>query len=249
MKIEILGCPVDNVTMEEAINQISQFVHEKTVHQGVAINADKVIMAHKDHEIMEILRRTDLVYADGMPVIWASYLLGKPLKERVTGIDLFLRLAEHAAKTNWRIYLLGARQEVVEKTVEVLENRFPGIIIAGYRNGYWALEQEEGVAQEIARTKPDLLFVAITSPKKEQFLDAYQAKMGIPYAMGVGGSFDVVSGLVKRAPVWMQKTGMEWFYRFLQEPRRMFYRYFIKDMMFFALLAKAVFLRMIGKSK
>jgi len=127
---------------------------------------------------------------------------------------------------------------VVSRVRQIYEHRLPTLVFAGHRNGYWAAEEEEAVVEQIAQAQADLLFVAISSPKKERFLDAYQSRMKIPFAMGVGGTFDVAAGHVKRAPRWMQRTGFEWFYRFLQEPRRMFRRYFVDDMAFFGMLAR-----------
>jgi len=173
-----------------------------------------------------------------MPVVWASRLLGKPLKERVPGVDLFEAIMKRAAQKRWRIYLLGAREEVVSSVKSLYEAKYPGLTIAGYRNGYWSSAEEASVAEEIGAARVDVLFVAISSPKKEQFLGRYQAQMKVPFAMGVGGTFDVAVGKVKRAPKWMQEAGLEWFFRFLQEPRRMFRRYFVEDMAFFGLLAR-----------
>jgi len=136
------------------------------------------------------------------------------------------------------VFLLGAKEEIVSKVREVYTLRYPQLVFAGHRNGYWKPEQEQQVADEITAAQADLLFVAISSPKKEQFLGVYQAQMQIPFAMGVGGTFDVFAGKVKRAPVWMQKSGLEWLYRFLQEPRRMFRRYFIEDVAFLGLLVR-----------
>ncbi|MEG0884547.1 MAG: WecB/TagA/CpsF family glycosyltransferase, partial [Janthinobacterium sp.] len=171
-------------------------------------------------------------------VVWASRLLGKPLKERVAGVDLFEALMRRSADKQWRVYLLGAREEVVSEVKRLYELKYPGLTVAGYRNGYWSAEEEPGVVAQITEARADLLFVAISSPKKEHFLGQYQGQMKIPFAMGVGGTFDVAVGRVKRAPVWMQKSGLEWFYRFLQEPRRMFRRYFIEDMGFIRLFFK-----------
>jgi N-acetylglucosaminyldiphosphoundecaprenol N-acetyl-beta-D-mannosaminyltransferase len=174
-----------------------------------------------------------------MPVVWASRLLGKPLKERVAGVDLFEALMRRAGEKGWRVFLLGAKEEVVSKVAATYQHKYPKLVLAGYRNGYWKGEAEEAqVVEQIRDARPDLLFVAISSPKKEQFLGRWQAEMKIPFAMGVGGTFDVAIGHVKRAPVWMQKSGLEWFYRFLQEPRRMFRRYFIEDMAFVRLFIK-----------
>lgn len=145
---------------------------------------------------------------------------------------------KRAAEKGWRVFLLGAKEDVVSGVKTLYEKKYSGLTVAGYRNGYWKPEEEAGVVEKIKEARADLLFVAISSPKKEHFLGRYQAEMKIPFAMGVGGTFDVAVGKVKRAPVWMQKAGLEWFYRFLQEPRRMFKRYFVNDMAFLWLLAK-----------
>jgi N-acetylglucosaminyldiphosphoundecaprenol N-acetyl-beta-D-mannosaminyltransferase len=150
---------------------------------------------------------------------------------------------KRSAEKGWRVYLLGAREEVVSRVKEIYENLYPTLKIAGYRNGYWEPHEESDVAENIVQARADILFVAISSPKKEQFLGAYQERMRVPFAMGVGGSFDVASGKLKRAPRWMRRVGLEWFYRFVQEPRRMFRRYFIEDMAFFNMLAKEWFRR------
>ena len=208
-------------------------------HQHVVVNVDKLVKASRDPGLQRIINDCALVNADGMPVVWAARLLGKPLKERVAGIDLFEALMRRAGERGWRVFLLGAREEVVRAVAELYTRRDPVLVLAGYRNGYWSGDEEEAaVAEQVRASRADLLFVAISSPKKEQFLGKYQAHMRVPFAMGVGGSFDVVIGKVKRAPRWMQKSGLEWFYRFLQEPRRMFGRYFIEDMAFIGLFIR-----------
>ena len=233
-----MGCAVDNLDMEETLGVVEGFIRSGRPHQHVVINVDKIVKASRDPALRQIINDCDLINADGMPVVWASRLLGKPLKERVTGVDLFEALMARAAEKGWRVFLLGAREEVVSGVAHLYPARYPGLTLAGYRNGYWKPEDEDRVVAEIAATRPDILFVAISSPKKEAFLARYQAAMKVPFAMGVGGTFDVAVGHVKRAPVWMQKAGLEWFYRFLQEPRRMFRRYFIDDMAFVALFAR-----------
>lgn len=237
-RIEIMGCQIDNLTMEETIQTIDGFIRSGKPHQHVVVNVDKLVKASRDVQLRNIINGCALVNVDGMPVVWASRLLSKPLKERVAGVDLFEELMRRSATKGWRVFLLGAQEDVVAGVKTVYERKYPGLTIAGYRNGYWKPEEEAGVVEQIKAAKADLLFVAISSPKKEQFLGKYQAEMKIPFAMGVGGTFDVAVGKVKRAPLWMQKSGLEWFYRFLQEPRRMFKRYFIDDAAFFGLLVK-----------
>jgi len=223
--------------MAETLARIEEFVSNATPHQHVVVNADKVVKAHFDPELRSIVNACDLINADGMPIVWASWVLGRPLKERVTGVDLFERLVERCAEKRWGIYLLGAKPAVVQRVADVLRERHPQLRIVGYRDGYWTASEEAAVAAEVAAAGPEVLFVAISSPMKERFLGRYQPEMKVPFAMGVGGTFDVVAGQTKRAPSWMRRFGFEWFYRFLQEPRRMFRRYFIDDMYFFWLLA------------
>jgi N-acetylglucosaminyldiphosphoundecaprenol N-acetyl-beta-D-mannosaminyltransferase len=237
-RIEMMGCQIDNLTMEETLQTVEGFIKSGQPHQHVVVNVDKLVKASRDPELRRIINECALINVDGMPVVWASRLLGKPLKERVAGVDLFESLMKRSADKGWRVYLLGAREEVVSGVKQAYEKKYPGLVVAGYRNGYWKPEEEAGVVAQVTAAKADLLFVAISSPKKEHFLGRYQAEMKIPFAMGVGGTFDVAVGRVKRAPVWMQNAGLEWFYRFLQEPRRMFKRYFVDDMAFFWLLLK-----------
>jgi N-acetylglucosaminyldiphosphoundecaprenol N-acetyl-beta-D-mannosaminyltransferase len=234
----MMGCLIDNLSMEETLQRVDGFIRAGTPHQHVVVNVDKLVKASRSPELRRIINECALINADGMPVVWAARLLGRPLKERVAGIDLFEALMARAALRRWRVFLLGAREEVVAGVRAIYEAKYPGLTIAGHRNGYWSAAEEEGVAGQIAASRADLLFVAISSPKKEQFLGTYQARMRVPFAMGVGGTFDVAAGLVKRAPRWMQRAGLEWFYRFLQEPRRMFRRYFIDDMAFLWLFLK-----------
>ena len=242
-RIEMMGCQIDNLTMEETLQTVEGFIKSGKPHQHVVVNVDKVVKASRDPELRRIINECALINVDGMPVVWASRLVGKPLKERVAGVDLFESLMQRSASKGWRVYLLGAREDVVSGVKHLYEKKYPGLVVAGYRNGYWKPEEEAGVVEQIKDAKADLLFVAISSPKKEHFLGRYQAEMKIPFAMGVGGTFDVAVGKVKRAPVWMQNAGLEWFYRFLQEPRRMFKRYFVDDMAFFWLLLKEATMR------
>ena len=246
-RLDVLGVPVDNLTMAETLDVIQGFVASGRPHQHVVVNVDKVVRAHRDPGIARILRRCALVNADGMPVVWASRLLGTPLKERVTGIDLFEALMQRSAREGWRVFLLGARAEVVSKVRAIYEARYPGLIVAGHRDGYFKQEEEPQVAEQVRRARADILAVAITSPRKERFLEQWQPHMRVPFAMGVGGTFDVAAGRLRRAPVIMQRLGFEWLARVAQEPRRMFRRYFVDSLPFFALLARALGIRAVRR--
>jgi N-acetylglucosaminyldiphosphoundecaprenol N-acetyl-beta-D-mannosaminyltransferase len=237
--VELFGCLVDNLSMSETVAVVSEFVRSGRPHQHVVVNVDKIIKASRDPELRRIINSCPLVNVDGMPLVWAARLLGKRIQHRVTGVDLFLRLMDEAASRGWRVFLLGAEEDVVSRVRRDYQARHPQIRIIGHRNGYWLPSEERAVVQQIQDSKPELLFVAMSSPRKEEFLDKYQPHLQIPFAMGVGGSFDIAAGRTKRAPVWMQDCGLEWFYRFLQEPRRLFRRYFIDGMLFVFLLAEA----------
>jgi len=245
----MMGCLMDNLSMEETLQRVEGFIASGQPHQHVVVNVDKLVKASRDPELRRIINECALINVDGMPVVWAARLLGRPIKERVAGVDLFEALMRRAAEKGWRVFLLGAREEVVAGVKQAYAHKYRGLTIAGYRNGYWTPEEEPAVVEQIAAARADLLFVAISSPKKEHFLGQYQARMKIPFAMGVGGTFDVAVGKVKRAPVWMQKSGLEWFYRFLQEPRRMFRRYFIEDMAFIGLFLKEALRREIPPTR
>ena len=237
--ITLMGCRIDNLSMEETLDRIGEFIRSGQPHHHVVVNVDKLVKANRDPQLRRIINECALVNVDGMPVVWASRLLGKPLKARVAGIDLFEALMRRAGEAGWRVFLLGARNDVVLAVAETYRRRYPGLVVAGWRDGYWQGENEEAaVAEQVRASRADLLFVAISSPKKEEFLGRWQERMRIPFAMGVGGTFDVAIGRVRRAPAWMQRAGLEWFYRFLQEPRRMFRRYFIDDMAFIWLFIK-----------
>jgi len=238
MRFRLLGLPVDALTIESTTAAVEAFVRAGGVHQHVVLNASKVVQAQKDSALRSAIEGCDLVSADGMSVVWAGRLLGVPIPERVTGIDLMERLFSKAAEHAWPVYLLGARQEVVERVVAIESQRHARLRIAGYRNGYWAPADEGSIVADIAAAAPTLLFVAMPSPAKEEFIARHRDALRIPFVMGVGGSFDVVSGTTRRAPLWMQRAGLEWFYRLKQEPRRMARRYIVGNARFIALVTR-----------
>jgi N-acetylglucosaminyldiphosphoundecaprenol N-acetyl-beta-D-mannosaminyltransferase len=231
-RIFVFGIPINVLTLEETLKCIENSIDLRQQIHHVVVNAAKMVRAQKDEELKESIINCDIINADGQAVVWASRILNQPLPERVAGIDLMQKLVELSAKKEYRIFFLGAKEEIVRKVVEKYTLQYGNQIIAGYRNGYFLKEEEEEVAQQIYNARPDILFVAITSPKKEIFLNKYKTHIQAPFIMGVGGSFDVVSGLVKRAPKWMQDAGLEWFYRVLQEPGRMWKRYLITNSQF-----------------
>lgn len=232
LRIQLFGCPIDNLSFEETLGKIDSFIEKRQTSQQVVVNVDKIVKLQKDAYLKEIICGCDIVNADGMPLVWASKLFGTPLKGRVTGIDLMFALLENGSKKGYRFFLLGAKEEVLQKTLANIKNRYQNIRIAGFRNGYWSENEEPQIVKQIRDSNADILFVAVSSPKKEIFLKKYLDALNVPFSMGVGGSFDIVAGLTKRAPIWMQKTGLEWLFRLIQEPKRMWKRYLINNTLF-----------------
>jgi N-acetylglucosaminyldiphosphoundecaprenol N-acetyl-beta-D-mannosaminyltransferase len=233
----VFGCAIDRLDMDAAIERCDQYVRNGGFAQHMAVNSAKLVTMQRDTTMRSITARCDLVTADGQAVVWAARLLGDPLPTRVAGIDLMERLMGLAEKQGYGVYILGARSEVLEQAVANLRRRYPELRIVGYRDGYFSSDEDAAVAETIRAAKPDMLFVAMSSPRKEYFLGEHGPNLGVRFAMGVGGAIDVVAGMTRRAPVWMQKAGLEWFYRLAQEPRRLITRYAVTNTRFIGLLA------------
>jgi len=239
MKIEFLGIPVDALTMQETVSYINDTIKDGKRINHVVINAGKVVAMQTDNQLFESVVSCDLINADGQSIVWASKFLGKHLPGRVAGIDLMEELVHLAAQMNYKCFFFGAKEKVVCQVVDLYTKKYGSSIIAGYRNGYFADEDEPGIARLIAESGAQLLFVAITSPRKENFMYNYREELaGVNFTMGVGGSFDVIAGFTKRAPIWMRNNGLEWLYRLAQEPRRMWRRYFFGNLKFIGLVVK-----------
>ena len=223
----ILNTYVNAMSMDETVAVVEEMIARRVPVQHVVINALKVNLMRKDETLRKIVNECPLINADGASILLAAKLLKIPLKERVTGFDLFVRLVEEAAVKNYKIYLFGAREEVVKKVKTIFEQKYPSLQIVGYRNGYFTEADEPEMVKNMAESGADMMFVAFSSPKKEYWIRKYLNQLNIPFVMGVGGSFDVIAGTTKRAPLWMQKYGMEWFYRFIQEPGRLWKRYLV----------------------
>ncbi len=236
-RIEFLDSPMDNLSMQETVDIIEDKVSKGGFFQHVVINVAKLVNMQKDADLADSVKACDMINIDGMGVVLGARLCGHNIKERVAGVDLFLNLLAMSEKNNFPVFLLGAKQEVIEKTANKVKQQYPNLTIAGHHHGYF-WQDEEAVVEKIRTSGAKLLFVAITSPKKENFINKWQDKLGVNFVMGVGGTFDVVAGTVKRAPLWMQNYGLEWFYRVLQEPRRMWKRYLITNTKFLFLLIK-----------
>lgn len=237
----ILNTYVNALSMDETVDYIKKVIARRTPPvQHVVINALKVNLMEEDPKLREIVNACPLINADGSSILWAAKQLGVPVEERVTGIDLFLRLVKEAAENGYKIYLFGAKEEVVTKVRDIFQQQYPTLKIAGYRNGYFTPEQEPQIVADMAASGADMMFVAFSSPKKEYWVHKYLDQLNIPFVMGVGGSFDVVAGVTKRAPEFWQKIGMEWFYRFIQEPRRLWKRYVVGNAVFIRHVQRAV---------
>lgn len=221
----LFGLDLDPLSMDEVVSRATTAVTE---HQRLLIgvvNAAKIVNMRKDPLLRASLLESDLIVADGQAVVWASRVLGHPLPERVAGIDLFERLLLSAAEHGQSVFFLGARPEVLANMLDRVRTRFAGLRIAGSHDGYFTADQAEDVAHSIAASGADMLFLGITSPKKEIFLSRFGKTLNVAVMHGVGGSFDIMAGLTKRAPLAWQRAGLEWAYRLLQEPRRMVGRY------------------------
>jgi N-acetylglucosaminyldiphosphoundecaprenol N-acetyl-beta-D-mannosaminyltransferase len=235
-RVSLFGVDVDALSFDETIDRAFELAEASGTSQHVVLNAAKVVLMSKDDRLRNIVAGCDLVNADGQSVVWASRLLGRPLPERVAGIDLFNAIVERAARTGHRLYFLGATDEVLTAMIGVLRARYPALVIAGHHNGYWS--DDNDVIAEVRRAQPHFLFLAIPSPRKEYWLSQHLDSLAVPFVMGVGGTFDVVAGKVRRAPRWAQRIGCEWVYRLVQEPRRMWKRYLRGNSAFLALTAR-----------
>jgi N-acetylglucosaminyldiphosphoundecaprenol N-acetyl-beta-D-mannosaminyltransferase len=235
---EFLGIRVHSATMQEVLSCCDRAAagHDRLV-LGV-LNAAKIVKMGQDEALRDAVLSADLILPDGMAVVWASRILREPLPERVPGIDLFERLLGVAERSGHSVYFLGATDEVLSNMMEAVRRRHPSLEIAGFRNGYFGAEEESSIVAEINAVRPGFLFVGISTPKKEKFLADWGDRLEVGVCHGVGGSFDILAGKVERAPQWMQNLGLEWFYRVVQEPRRMWKRYLVTNTLFLAMLTR-----------
>lgn len=227
--VAVLGVPFHNVTMDDTVAWVDSKIRSRGFHQIATANLDFLVHAIHDPEMQEILCTCDLVIPDGMPVLWGARLLGSALKQRVCGVDLVPRLAELCVRKNYSMFILGASEKNSARAAENLCERYPGLRIAGrYSPPVAPLGQmnHEDILRRIERARPDILLVAMGNPKQEKWLAMHRDRLNVPVCIGVGGTIDFIAGAVKRAPRWMQRGGLEWAYRMLQEPGRMFQRYF-----------------------
>lgn len=229
-----------SITLSETVETIRTSIQNQQLTQHVAVNVAKIILSIKDTELLNSIKSCNIINIDGMGVVWGARFLGHDIAERVAGIDLFYELLAMSEKNKFPVYLLGATKQIVAKASATVETLYPNLKVAGYHHGYF-WDDEEEMVRKIRDSGAKLLFVAITSPKKENFINRWKDQLGVNFVMGVGGTFDVVAGKVKRAPLWMQKYGLEWLYRVIQEPGRMWKRYLTTNTQFAWLLIKEKF--------
>jgi N-acetylglucosaminyldiphosphoundecaprenol N-acetyl-beta-D-mannosaminyltransferase len=228
--------------MDQTVAEIDRRLRSLPFTQHVVVNVAKIVNMQKDPELRAAVESCDIINIDGAGVVFGGRLLGFSIPERVAGIDLFHQLLDRAHASGRGVFFLGAKADILKQAVEVLRRRYPNLNIAGFHHGYF-WDEEAAVVDEIRQSGADLLFVGLSSPMKEKFIDTWRNDLGVKFAMGVGGTFDVVAGKVRRAPQWMQKLGLEWLFRVIQEPRRMFMRYMTTNSQFAWMLIKELVMR------
>jgi len=237
-RIKLFDIAIDNVTLQQAVEVIVDRLDGDTPTQVSFVNADCVNVACRSPEYLEALQQSDLVFADGIGVRVAGEVLGQPVRDNVNGTDLFPLLAAALQGSGKRIYLLGGRPGVAENVARWLVKNYPGVELAGWRNGYFSADEEARVIDDIRRSGADLVLVAFGAPRQELWIRRNLSKLGAKVAIGVGGLLDFFSGRIPRAPRWVRKLGMEWCYRLYQEPRRLWRRYLVGNVVFLARLAQ-----------
>jgi N-acetylglucosaminyldiphosphoundecaprenol N-acetyl-beta-D-mannosaminyltransferase len=215
-----LGVRADDLTWDELLAHIENLIAEGTPNQIVTVNPEFVMAARRDPEFRAIINNAALAIPDGIGLLWAGHLLGQPLRERVTGSDGVPRIAARAAEKGWRLFLLGATSGIAEETARQLVRRCPGLKVVGTYAGSPVTQEEATIVELVRRARPDVLFVAYGHPKQDKWIARNLDRLGVPLCMGVGGAFDFIAGVQIRAPAWMQRVGLEHFYRLLRQPWR-----------------------------
>lgn len=236
---ELFGAKCHLLTMSDTVHIIFHAINHQCKLSHSVLNVAKIVTMQKNTSLKKAVNACDLINIDGMGLVWGGRLLGIPIPERVTGIDLMQALLKKAQEEEKRVFFLGATQTTLKLMLEKFKKTFPNLLIAGSQHGYFTASEEMAVANHIQTAKTDILFVAMPSPQKELFIENYHTQIQVPFVMGVGGSFDVLAEKVKRAPSWMQKIGLEWFYRLYQEPKRMWKRYTVTNGIFLWMLLKS----------
>jgi N-acetylglucosaminyldiphosphoundecaprenol N-acetyl-beta-D-mannosaminyltransferase len=235
--------------MDSAVDRCLDLCREpRSSHTIITANASHLCMMRRDPELARACRAGDLILADGMSVVWSLRASGVRVPERVTGVDLMARLLAAAGQHRLRVYFLGARREVVRVLVERTRAQNPGIEIAGFHDGYFGPDDHLRLVEEIRASGAHMLFVGMPTPFKETWCELHRGRLNVPLIIGVGGSFDVLAGFIKRAPGWVQSLGMEWFWRLLMEPRKLWKRYLTTNSEFIWFAGREIVFRRLGRS-
>lgn len=234
-RVNFINVSVDALTKKEVFKRVGEFIRNGGYHYQISVNVAKLVYAQKDKRLLEAINRADIINADGVPIYIAAKKLSDKAVTRMGGLDYIEGLAD--IQPRWRYFFWGATQEVVEKVVQIYGDKF-GCKIVGYRNGYFNEFERQDIINKINELHVDVLYLAVSSPTKEYFLHEMKHELNVKFAVGVGGAFDIIAGKTQRAPVWMQHAGLEWFYRILQEPRRMWKRYLVTNTLFIYYLVK-----------
>lgn len=240
-KQALLGASLDALTMEEVLDRVHETIVGRGRLQIGVVNAAKLVHMRRDPTLRNDVLSCDLILADGLPVVWASRLLGRRLPERVAGIDLMYGMLRRGNEHGYRLYCLGASEGVLAAAVGRITAKYRHVRVVGHHHGYFTPAEEPAIVEAIAGAQPDILLVGISSPKKERFLARWSDQLGVHVCHGVGGSFDVLAGKVRRAPLAWQRLGLEWLYRVKQEPRRLWRRYLVTNTLFCALVIAEFF--------
>lgn len=218
--VPIFGMLFSRMNMEETVNHLTRAIELRTTTQVVTANPIMVMSALQDPKYGQVMKEAELIVPDGAGIVWAANYVGMPVKERVAGFDLLHRLMQVGEKKRWKVYLLGTSQEIIAEAAAKLQQKYPLVELVGYHDGYFSEAEDAEVVRRIREAAPDLLFVARAANNQEPWIHKYKHELEVPLVMGVGGSFDIIAGRLKRAPVLFQKLRLEWFYRLLQEPKR-----------------------------
>lgn len=241
-RMKFLNTEIDNLTMQESLEIIDELINRKNPSYVVTPNVDHIVKLEEDIEFQDVYKNADLILTDGMPLIWISKMKKTPIKEKVSGSDLFPKVCELAAKKGYRVFLLGAAEGVADTAARNLKEKYNGLNVVGTYSPSYGFEKNEDeinhIINIVRNVKPDILAVGLGAPKQEKFIYKYKDDLNVPVSLAIGASIDFEAGNINRAPKWMQKVGLEWFYRLCKEPKRMFKRYLIDDIKIFTLLFK-----------
>jgi exopolysaccharide biosynthesis WecB/TagA/CpsF family protein len=240
--IKLLNTEIDNLTMSEAIHEVDKLILRREDSYVVTPNVDHIVKLEVDKEFREVYKEADLILTDGMPLIWISNLKSTPIREKISGSDFFPEVCKLAAEKGYSIFLLGAAEGIAAKAAENLKRKFKGLNIVGTYSPSYGFENKEEEIKEIINIvnelQPDILAVGLGAPKQEKFIYKFKDRLNVPVSLAIGASIDFEAGNIKRAPIFMQKCGLEWFYRLCKEPKRMFKRYLVDDLRIFKIALK-----------